>query len=67
MGLGLKGPDGDVDGGIKRNPRRRVVGSERDEYYVGSLYFQEYVIDMTLVVEDMLTIASTETYGQGSR
>lgn len=32
MELGLKGPDGEE--GIKRNPRRRVVGSERDEYYV---------------------------------
>lgn len=32
--LGLKGPDGEE--GIKRNPRRRVVGDEREEYYVGS-------------------------------
>ncbi|CRG91486.1 Cytochrome c oxidase assembly protein cox16, mitochondrial [Talaromyces islandicus] len=31
MELGLKGADGEE--GIKRNPRRRVVGSERDEYY----------------------------------
>jgi cytochrome c oxidase assembly protein subunit 16 len=30
--LGLKGPDGESN--IERNPRRRVVGSERDEYYV---------------------------------
>ncbi|GAD94875.1 cytochrome c oxidase-assembly factor cox16, mitochondrial precursor [Paecilomyces variotii No. 5] len=32
MELGLKGPDGEGEG-IKRNPRRRVVGSEREEYY----------------------------------
>ncbi|KAJ9194333.1 cytochrome c oxidase assembly protein cox16, mitochondrial [Paecilomyces variotii] len=32
MELGLKGPDGEAEG-IKRNPRRRVVGSEREEYY----------------------------------
>ena len=30
--LGLKGPDGEE--GIKRNPRRRVIGDEREEYYV---------------------------------
>jgi cytochrome c oxidase assembly protein subunit 16 len=35
MGLGLKGPDGDTSSAIKRNPRRRVIGSEREEYYVG--------------------------------
>ncbi|PGG96177.1 cytochrome c oxidase assembly protein COX16, mitochondrial [Blastomyces parvus] len=32
MGLGLRGPDGD-DEQVKRNPRRRVVGSEKEEYY----------------------------------
>ncbi|KAL1845714.1 Cytochrome oxidase assembly [Paecilomyces lecythidis] len=32
MELGLKGPDGEGES-IKRNPRRRVVGSEREEYY----------------------------------
>lgn len=32
MELGLKGPDGEE--GIKRNPRRRIIGNERDEYYV---------------------------------
>ena len=32
INLGLKGPDGDE--GIKRNPRRRVIGDEREEYYV---------------------------------
>lgn len=29
--LGLKGPGGEE--GIKRNPRRRVIGDEREEYY----------------------------------
>lgn len=29
--LGLKGPDGES---IKRNPRRRIIGDEREEYYV---------------------------------
>ncbi|KAK2748206.1 Cytochrome oxidase assembly [Onygenales sp. PD_40] len=33
MGLGLKGDVGDGEDGIKRNPRRRVLGSEREEYY----------------------------------
>lgn len=32
MDLGLKGLDGEE--GIKRNPRRRIVGDEREEYYV---------------------------------
>lgn len=32
MDLGLRGPDGEE--GIKRNPRRRVIGDEREEYYV---------------------------------
>lgn len=34
MSLGLKGKGEEGEGGIKRNPRRRVVGSEKDEYYV---------------------------------
>jgi cytochrome c oxidase assembly protein subunit 16 len=34
MGLGLKGVEGNVEGGIKRNPRRRILGSEKEEYYV---------------------------------
>jgi cytochrome c oxidase assembly protein subunit 16 len=33
--LGLKGPDGEA--GIKRNPRRRIVGDEKEEYYVCNL------------------------------
>lgn len=32
MDLGLRGPDGEE--GIKRNPRRRIVGDEKEEYYV---------------------------------
>ncbi|KAH1269802.1 Cytochrome oxidase assembly [Aspergillus fumigatus] len=31
MELGLKGADGEE--GIRRNPRRRVLGDEREEYY----------------------------------
>ncbi|KAL4769643.1 cytochrome c oxidase assembly protein cox16, mitochondrial [Aspergillus nidulans var. acristatus] len=31
MDLGLKGPDGEE--GIKRNPRRRIIGDDREEYY----------------------------------
>ncbi|OKL61981.1 Cytochrome c oxidase assembly protein cox16, mitochondrial [Talaromyces atroroseus] len=31
MTLGLKGEDGEET--IKRNPRRHIVGSDRDEYY----------------------------------
>lgn len=32
MDLGLRGADGGE--GIRRNPRRRIVGDEREEYYV---------------------------------
>ena len=32
MDLGLRGPDGEE--GIKRNPRRKIVGDEKEEYYV---------------------------------
>ena len=32
MNLGLRGPDGEE--GIRRNPRRRIIGDEREEYYV---------------------------------
>lgn len=31
MDLGLRGPDGEE--GIKRNPRRRIIGDEKEEYY----------------------------------
>ncbi|GES60535.1 cytochrome c oxidase assembly protein cox16, mitochondrial [Aspergillus terreus] len=37
MNLGLKGPDGEE--GIKRNPRRRILGDEREEYYVSIRLF----------------------------
>jgi len=33
IGLGLKGVDGNGERGFKRNPRRREVGSEKEEYY----------------------------------
>lgn len=42
MELGLKGPDGEGES-IKRNPRRRVVGSEREEYYVRCSSLRVYV------------------------
>jgi cytochrome c oxidase assembly protein subunit 16 len=35
--LGLKGPDGEE--GIKRNPRRRIIGDEKEEYYVCNFFF----------------------------
>lgn len=47
MELGLKGPDGEE--GIKRNPRRRIVGSERDEYYV-RLFFLSFGIGAILLI-----------------
>ena len=31
LSLGLKDPSG--EGKIKRNPRRRIIGDEREEYY----------------------------------
>lgn len=58
MDLGLKGPDGEE--GIKRNPRRRIVGDERDEYYV-SLTASQYS------AQAMSLTRSEEAYGQGSR
>ncbi|EAS29774.3 cytochrome c oxidase assembly protein COX16, mitochondrial [Coccidioides immitis RS] len=33
LALGIKGPDGDGENDIKMNPRRRVLGSEKEEYY----------------------------------
>ncbi|EEP77737.1 conserved hypothetical protein [Uncinocarpus reesii 1704] len=33
MSLGIKGPDGDSENQIKMNPRRRVLGNEKEEYY----------------------------------
>lgn len=42
MQLGLRGPDGEE--GIKRNPRRRVIGNERDEYYVSLFGFDVWSI-----------------------
>lgn len=34
MDLGLRGADG--GDGVRRNPRRRILGDEREEYYVSS-------------------------------
>lgn len=39
--LGLKG---DGEDGIKRNPRRRIVGDEREEYYVSLSVPVEFVM-----------------------
>ncbi|PGH13697.1 cytochrome c oxidase assembly protein COX16, mitochondrial [Polytolypa hystricis UAMH7299] len=33
ISMGLKGTVGDGQDDIKRNPRRRIVGSEKEEYY----------------------------------
>lgn len=59
--LGLKGPDGEE--GIKRNPRRRVIGDEREEYYVRRLKTKSILICRILIEYFILL----ETYGQGSR
>lgn len=42
MNLGLRGPDGEE--GIRRNPRRRIIGDEREEYYV-SYSIQPIIIE----------------------
>ncbi|KAJ5389329.1 Cytochrome c oxidase assembly protein cox16 [Penicillium cataractarum] len=58
--LGLKGPDGEE--GIKRNPRRRIIGDEREEYYVRAPMTRVRSIAQRL---DGMLIAFTETYGEG--
>lgn len=58
--LGLKGPDGEE--GIKRNPRRRIIGDEREEYYVRALLTRDCSIAKRL---DAVLIAFTETDGEG--
>lgn len=45
MDLGLKGLG---EEGIKRNPRRRIVGDEREEYYA-SLFSQFHFLIMGLL------------------
>jgi len=59
--LGLKGPNGEE--GIKRNPRRRVIGDEREEYYVGSFPDTFWAI---LWLAQILTVVA-EADGQGPR
>lgn len=61
MDLGIKRAEGEGESVIKRNPRRRIVGSERDEYYVGSRFFLLYVSRSRLTKSKLLMI---ETYGQ---
>lgn len=34
MSLGIKGHGGEKEGGAAMNPRRRILGSEKEEYYV---------------------------------
>lgn len=34
MALGIKDPDGNSEKQIKLNPRRRILGNEKEEYYV---------------------------------
>lgn len=34
LALGIKDPDGNSEKQIKLNPRRRILGNEREEYYV---------------------------------
>ncbi|OOQ85781.1 cytochrome c oxidase assembly protein cox16 [Penicillium brasilianum] len=58
--LGLKGPDGEE--GIKRNPRRRVIGDEREEYYVRAPITRIRSIAKRL---NGMLIEFTETYGEG--
>lgn len=57
--LGLKGPNGKE--GIKRNPRRRVVGDEREEYYVCSYYITPEIDGLA----DRILIVFTEIDGEG--
>jgi hypothetical protein len=58
--LGLKGPDGEE--GIKRNPRRRIIGDEREEYYVRALFLRDFSI---VQIWDGILIPFTETHGEG--
>lgn len=58
--LGLKGPDGEE--GIKRNPRRRIIGDEREEYYVRALFLRGFSI---VQIWDGMLIPFTETHGEG--
>ena len=50
--LGLKGPDGEE--GIKRNPRRRIIGDEREEYYVG---WSHMILEMDYLVLSKMLIS----------
>jgi len=58
MALGLKGENGEES--ISRNPRRRIVGSDREEYYVSCLWQPVF-----LVVRNAYSFF-LETDGQGS-
>ena len=59
--LGLKGPDGEE--GIKRNPRRRVIGDEREEYYV--CIARRGTIWKIRLDRNLLTFTCSETHGEG--
>lgn len=62
MDLGLRGVDGGE--GIRRNPRRRIVGDEREEYYVSPECFVSPTI--RLHVCELTELGATEAHGQGS-
>ena len=59
IALGLKGENGEES--INRNPRRRIVGSDREEYYVSCLWQAA-----GLVVRNAYSFF-LETDGEGSR
>lgn len=59
MALGLKGENGEES--INRNPRRRILGSDREEYYVSYLWQAA-----GLVVRNAYSFF-LETDGEGSR
>ena len=45
MSLGIKGHGGEK-GGAEMNPRRRMLGSEKEEYYVGFLFLFTSIVGL---------------------
>lgn len=68
LGLGLRGPG--EDSGVKRNPRRRIVGSEKDEYYVRNplslshLYMASIIAILTSSYEQRLMAKDLDSWEQ---